>query len=166
MYEKLGSDLETLIQVSDKDYSDLTVMVDGRGVPVHRCILAVRCPVFRKVFPELETDKGSKPKLELSSLTRDGRIGYDAFMTVMGYVYGGKMRPLMNVVECYDSSCVHVTCRPAINFLLELLCASSLFDIPDLKTVAQVLRFSWNLREPRFFYKTLWLVFPNSILSP
>lgn len=140
--EKLGLDLTNLIQAADEEYSDVIMIVDGKRVPIHRCIIAVRCPSFRKVFAGMGAEKaeGSKkqPELELNSLVKEGRIGYEAFMTVMGYVYGGKLRPLNIVVECWDPSCAHSTCRPVIDYVLELLCASVLFGIQELKTIAEV----------------------------
>jgi regulatory protein NPR1 len=140
--EKLGLDLANLIQAADEEYSDVIMIVDGKRVPIHRCIIAVRCPSFRKVFAGMGAEKaeGSKkqPELELNSLVKEGRIGYEAFMTVMGYVYGGQLRPLNIVVECWDPSCAHSTCRPVIDYVLELLCASVLFGIQELKTIAEV----------------------------
>ena len=137
-FQKLCGDLEALIRVPDQEYSDLTIVTDGKGVPVHRCILAVRCPGLRKVFAEMEQSGGSKLELELSSVVPDGKIGYEAFVDVMSYVYGGKMESWPAVVPCYDSSCSHLTCRPAIDYVLEVLRASLLLHLPEVKAVAEV----------------------------
>lgn len=140
-FQTLSSDLGSLIQTPDEDnFSDLTVIVDGRKVSVHRCILAARCPGFRKVLAEVQpTGKGKKLELELNSIVvKDGKIGFEAFTAVMGYVYGGRMEPWPVNVACYHSSCEHLTCRPAIDYVLEVLRASLLFGLPEVKTLAQV----------------------------
>ena len=138
-FQKLCGDLETLIRMPDHEYSDLTIIADGKRVPVHRCILAVRCPGLRKVFAEMEQNGGAKLELELSSIVDDGKIGAEAFVAVMGYVYGGKMEPWPAIIECCDSSCVHLTCRPAIDYVLEILRASLLLNLPEVKAVAEVM---------------------------
>lgn len=137
-FERLGCDLESLIHVRDEEYSDLTVIAGGRRVAVHRCILAARCSGLRKVLTEIERNANSKLELELDSVVENGRIGYEAFMAVMGYVYGGKFEPWPVVVPCHDPSCSHMTCRPAIDYVLEVICAASLFTLPVLKAVAEV----------------------------
>lgn len=146
--EKVRSDFESL---TDQElYSDMTILVDGRRVPVHRSILAVRSPVWRKVFAEMAKESAGKsskasakfpPELELSGVVGEGRrIGYAAFKTVMGYVYGGRLRPMSSVVnECRDVTCHHLACRPAIDYAVELLNSASVFDIPELKNLVQVL---------------------------
>jgi len=136
-FQKLCSDIGSLVSIRDEEFSDLTVLVDGRKVLVHRCILAARCPGFRKVFAEVELNRKNR-ELELSSVVKEGKVGFDAFMGVMGYVYGGKMEPWPAIVECYHLSCDHLTCRPSIDYVLEILCASVAFELPDLKTLAQV----------------------------
>jgi regulatory protein NPR1 len=143
-FQKLCGDLEALIRVPDQEYSDLTIVTDGKTVPVHRCILAVRCPGLRKAFAEMEQIGGSKLELELSSVVPDGKIGYEAFVAVMGYVYGGKMEPWPALVPCYDPSCSHLTCRPAIDYVLEVLRASLLLTLPEVKAVAEVCQ-PWHL---------------------
>ncbi|KAG0555906.1 hypothetical protein KC19_11G011600 [Ceratodon purpureus] len=136
-FQKLCGDLGTLIRVPDMEYSDLTIIVDGKRFPVHRCILAARCPGLRRVFAGMEQSDGSKLELELSSVVGGERIGHGAFVAVMGYVYGGTMEPWPAVIPCYDSSCGHVTCRPAIDYVLEILLASLLLDLPEVKNVTE-----------------------------
>lgn len=139
-FKKLGADLESLVHVpDDEDYSDLTVLVSGRKVPVHRCILAARCSGLRPVIRDLEQNGNAKLELDLNSIADHiGKIGYDAFMAVLRYVYGGRLEPWPARIACYDSSCAHLTCRPAIDYVLEILCASLLLNLPDVKTVAEV----------------------------
>ncbi|KAG0609169.1 hypothetical protein M758_8G163200 [Ceratodon purpureus] len=136
--EKLGSDLaRLLIRVPDEDYSDLTVIAGGKKVPVHRCILAARCPGLRKVLKEIEQSGNSKLELELDSIVKNGKIGPEAFVAVMGYVYGGKLEPWPVAIPCHDNSCSHSTCRPAIDYVLEILCAAQLFNLPEVKILAE-----------------------------
>lgn len=137
-FQELCSDLETLIQMPDEEYSDLNIIVEGEYVPVHRCILAARCSGLRKVLAGIVRNGKSKLELELNTITDKGKIGYEAFRAVMGYVYGGKMEPWPVVIACYDSSCAHLTCRPAINHVLEILYAAILLNLPELNTLAQV----------------------------
>ncbi|XP_024359583.1 regulatory protein NPR4 [Physcomitrium patens] len=136
-FQELCSDLETLIQMPDEEYSDLNIIVEGEYVPVHRCILAARCSGLRKVLAGIVRNGKSKLELELNTITDKGKIGYEAFRAVMGYVYGGKMEPWPVVIACYDSSCAHLTCRPAINHVLEILYAAILLNLPELNTLAQ-----------------------------
>ncbi|XP_024403980.1 BTB/POZ domain and ankyrin repeat-containing protein NPR1 [Physcomitrium patens] len=136
--QKLGSDLETLIRIPDQEYSDLTIILDGKQVPIHRCILAARCPGIRKVFSEMGVTGGNrKLELEFSTIVEDGKIGYDAFMAVMSYVYSGKMELWLTGIACYDSTCVHITCRPIIDHVLEVLQLSLLLNLPEVTTVAE-----------------------------
>lgn len=132
----LCADVATLVRIPDKEFSDLTIVTGGRKVPVHRCILAARCPGLRKIL--LESDLNNKHELELTSLGSDWKLGFDSLMAVLGYVYGGSMEPWPATVPCLLSSCSHFTCRPTINYVLEILRASFLFILPELKNLAQV----------------------------
>lgn len=140
-FQRLCGDLETLIRVPDQEYSDLSIVADGKRVPVHRCILAARCPGLRKVFAEMEQSGNSKLELELSTVVEGGSVGYEAFVAVMGYVYGGRMEPWPAIIACYDSACGHLTCRPAVDYVLEILRAALLLQLPEVKAVAEV----WQL---------------------
>ena len=42
--ENLLLDIENLMR---GDYSDVTLVVEGEEIPVHKCILATRCEYFR-----------------------------------------------------------------------------------------------------------------------
>ncbi len=156
--EKLVSDIESLLyRPADETFSDVIIHVDGKRVAAHRCILAVRCPYFRRFFAaaaenknknkeekrEEDATKAVEVKLETLMKNNDKgeKVGYEAFMAVMGYVYGsGGMNPVVcsSSVSCLDPSCPHITCRPAIEFVLEILRASSILEISELKAAAQV----------------------------
>ncbi|CAM6007436.1 unnamed protein product [Sphagnum balticum] len=157
--EKLVSDIESLLyRPADETFSDVIIHVDGKRVAAHRCILAVRCPYFRRLFAaaaenknknknkeerrEEDATKAVEVKLETLMKNNDKgeKVGYEAFMAVMGYVYGsGGLNPVVcsSSVSCLDPSCPHITCRPAIEFVLEILRASSILEISELKAAAQ-----------------------------
>jgi regulatory protein NPR1 len=149
--EKLVSDIESLLHRSpDESFSDVSIYVEGKRVHAHRCILAVRSPYFRSFFSaaaakERETREdntaaaatASVMEVKLETVMRDEKVGYEAFMAVMSYVYGSGTKEFAFCVSCFDSSCPHVTCRPAIEFVLEILRASSVLEISDLKAAAQ-----------------------------
>ncbi|KAF7842530.1 regulatory protein NPR3 [Senna tora] len=138
---KLSSCLEQLLVDSDVDFSDAEILVEGTAVGVHRCILASRSKFFHELF---KRDKGSSSEKEgklkycMSDLLPYGKVGYEAFQIFLGYLYTGKLKPSpMEVSTCVDNSCVHDACRPAINFAVELLYASSIFQIPELVSLFQ-----------------------------
>lgn len=79
-------------------------------------------------------------KLELKELCKDYGIGFEALVSVLGYVYSGKIKVLpKGVCVCVDEECLHLACRPAIDFVLEVLYASQVFQIPELVELWQVL---------------------------
>ncbi|KAJ7519866.1 hypothetical protein O6H91_20G059000 [Diphasiastrum complanatum] len=150
--QKLGLDLEGLLtSPSEIDYSDAVINVDGISVPVHRCILAARSSFFRSVFSTREADScsplpeerkesvSSKHQFDLSRFVTSGRIGYKPLMIVLRYLYGGKLKGVDEAcsVSCIEPSCSHICCWPVVDTYLELLCASSVFDILELKIIAQ-----------------------------
>lgn len=137
---KLSSNLEQLLLDSSCDYSDADVFVEGTHVGVHRCILAARSGFFNDIFKK---DKGvasieKKPKYSLKDLLPYGTVGYEAFLVFLSYVYTGKLKPSpMEVSTCVDNICAHDSCRPAINFVVELMYASSIFQMPELVSLFQ-----------------------------
>ncbi|KAK4254715.1 hypothetical protein QN277_010056 [Acacia crassicarpa] len=137
---KLSSSLEQLLLESDVDLSDADIVVEGETVGVHRCILASRSNFFNKLFKK---DKGSsqkegKLKYCMNDLLPYGKVGLEAFQIFLSYIYTGKLKPSpMEVSTCVDHVCVHDACRPAINFAVELMYASSIFQIPELVSLFQ-----------------------------
>ncbi|XP_028759294.1 regulatory protein NPR3 [Neltuma alba] len=137
---KLSSSLEQLLADSDVDYSDADIVVEGETVGVHRCILASRSKFFRTLF---KRDKGSsqkegKFKYCMNDLLPHGKVGLEAFHIFLFYIYTGKLKPSpMEVSTCVDNFCAHDACRPAINFAVELMYASSIFEIPELASLFQ-----------------------------
>ncbi|KAI4371856.1 hypothetical protein MLD38_010156 [Melastoma candidum] len=139
---KLSSSLEQLtLEQKDFDYSDATIVVEGRSVGVHRCILGTRSEFFSDLF---KLRKGSpehdsrKPKYRIEDLLPHGRIGYEALTIFLGYVYTGRLKAFpVEVSTCVDEDCCHDACRPAIDFTVELMYASHTFCIPELVSLVQ-----------------------------
>ncbi|PON62039.1 Potassium channel [Trema orientale] len=138
---KLSSSLEQLLVDSSCDYSDAEIVVEGTTVGVHRCILAARSGFFHDLFKKDKggvSEKGSKPKYSMKDLLPYGNVGYEAFMVFLSYVYTGKHKPSPTEVStCVDDICPHDSCRPAINFVVELMYASSIFKMPELVSLFQ-----------------------------
>lgn len=77
-------------------------------------------------------------KLELKELAKDFGVGFDALVTVLAYIYSGKVKPLpKGVCVCVDEDCSHLACRPAVDFMLEVLYASFTFHIYELVALYQ-----------------------------
>ncbi|KAK3436249.1 hypothetical protein EUGRSUZ_C00872 [Eucalyptus grandis] len=108
-------------------------LADGRQVPVHRCILSGRSGFFRGAFTRGAT------KLEVKELGKDFEIGHDALMAVLGYLYSGKVKPPPPAArECVDEECPHAACRPAVDFLIQVLYAAFTFQISELVGLYQM----------------------------
>ncbi|GLU14074.1 hypothetical protein SLE2022_306650 [Rubroshorea leprosula] len=137
---KLSCHLGQLLSEHDCDYSDADIVVEGIHVGVHRCILAARSKFFHELFKKgnESSEKEKKPKYHMSEFLPYGNIGYEAFLIFLSYLYTGKLKPSpMEVSNCVDTVCVHDACRPAINFAVELMYASSIFQIPELVSLFQ-----------------------------
>lgn len=138
---KLSSSLEQLLVDSTSDYSDAEITVEGTPVGVHRCILAARSKFFHDLFKREKesSDKEGKPKYCMSELLPYGKVGYEAFLIFLSYLYTGKLKHYpMEVSTCVDDICAHDACNPAINFAVEMMYASSIFQVPELASLFQV----------------------------
>lgn len=146
--QKLSSNLYSLVCTEfDHTFSDVLIYVSSSVVPLHRCILAARCPFFKTLFskdkeylaslvPAEQADAESmKLKIDLgkllSSLTKIDKVNYDAFMAVIGFLYSGHR--IMVEVRCIDDECLHEACRPVVDYAVEMLGLSLVFDMIDLK---------------------------------
>ncbi|KAH7545633.1 hypothetical protein FEM48_Zijuj01G0114100 [Ziziphus jujuba var. spinosa] len=137
---KLSSNLELLLVDSSYDYSDAEVIVEGIPVGIHRCIFAVRSRFFHDLFKQDKGDseKEGKPKYCMSKLLPYGKVGHEAFLVFMNYLYTGKLKPFpMEVSTCVDNRCPHDACGPAINFAVEMMYASSIFQMSELVSLFQ-----------------------------
>ncbi|KAM2042751.1 hypothetical protein ACFX16_036410 [Malus domestica] len=136
----LSSNLGRLLADSGGDYSDAEITVEGVPVAVHRCILASRSEFFAELFRREngDSEQEGKPKYCMSDLLPFGHVGYEAFLVFLSFVYTAKVRDFpVEVSSCVHNVCGHEACRPAIEFSLELMCASSVFGMPDLVSILQ-----------------------------
>ncbi|XAR56147.1 hypothetical protein NMG60_11036504 [Bertholletia excelsa] len=137
---KLSYNLGQLLVDSYGDYSDAEIVVEGIPVGVHRCILAARSRFFHDLFKKEKDslEKERKQKYDISDILPHGRVCYEAFLIFLSYLYTGKLKPFPpEVSTCVDNLCAHDACRPAVNFAVELMYASSTFQIPELASLLQ-----------------------------
>ncbi|CAN4080328.1 unnamed protein product [Withania somnifera] len=132
---KLSNNLEQLLSDSSSDFSDAEIVVEGVSIGVHRCILAARSNSFRDLFRKEKRNCGKegKPSYSVIDILPYGKIGYEAFHTFLSYLYSGKLKHFPpEASTCVDTLCAHDSCRPAINFHVELMYASFVFQVPEL----------------------------------
>lgn len=143
---KLSSNLEQLLTNPDCVYTDAEIIIitgeEAQAVSVHRCILAARSKFFLELFKkdkESSAKSETKPKYHMKDLLPYGNVGREAFIHFLSYVYTGKLKPYpVEVSTCVDTVCAHDSCRPAIDFAVELMYASHVFQIPELVSSFQV----------------------------
>lgn len=112
------------------------VPASGEEIPVHRCLLSARSSFFKNLF----VNGDGKAKFELKEVLKDCDVGYEALATVLAYIYSGKVRVSpKDVCVCVDDECLHLACRPAVAFMVEVLYAASVFQITELVARFQVL---------------------------
>ncbi|XP_058743019.1 BTB/POZ domain and ankyrin repeat-containing protein NPR1-like [Vicia villosa] len=140
---KLSGSLEKLLSdVVDYDYCDAEIVVEDIPVGIHRCILASRSQFFHELFKkgkdgDSKEGKG-KPSYQMKNLVCYGSVGYEAFVVFLHYLYTGKLKaPPTEVMTCVDEACIHDSCRPAIDYALELIYASSTFQMKELVLLFQ-----------------------------
>ncbi|GMY34915.1 BTB/POZ domain and ankyrin repeat-containing protein NPR1-like isoform X1 [Fagus crenata] len=135
---KLSSNLEQLLVDPSCDYSDAVIVVEGTPVGVHRCLLGARSKFFHDLFRQQIECSDGKPKYLMNELLPYGKVGYEAFMVFLTYLYTAKLKPSpIEVSTCVDNVCIHDSCRPAIHFAVQLMYASSIFQIPELVSLFQ-----------------------------
>ncbi|KAL9270300.1 BTB/POZ domain and ankyrin repeat-containing protein [Drosera capensis] len=146
---RLSDNFDSIFDSPDV-FADARIGVSGgsgggkREVAVHRCILSARSAFFRAKFRDREREKekekgrGGVVKFELKELARDFDVSFESLVAVLSYLYSGKVRPLpRDVCMCADEECPHLTCRPAVDFLVEVLYLSSTFQIYELVALFQ-----------------------------
>lgn len=134
---RLSETLESVFESTDFDfYSDAKIITtDGREISVHRCLLSARSLFFRNVFSgSAVKERGGK--FELKELAKDFDVRFESVVAVLGYIYTGKVKPLPEgVCVCVDEDCSHLACRPALDFMVEVLYVSFVFQISELVTL-------------------------------
>ncbi|XP_051128968.1 BTB/POZ domain and ankyrin repeat-containing protein NPR1 [Andrographis paniculata] len=138
--KKLSYSLEQLLCEPGSDFSDADIVVEGKSIGIHRCILAARSKFFDDLFRNHKGSAGKegKPKYSIEDLSPKGRIGYEALVIVLSYLYTGRLKPSPpEVSTCVDSTCIHDGCRPAIDFAVELMYASAVFQVAELMSLFQ-----------------------------
>ncbi|PWA85413.1 regulatory protein (NPR1) [Artemisia annua] len=130
---RLSETLESLLLEPLNSFADAKIVISGgREIDVHRCILSGRSPFFKNKF----CDKNVK--LLMKELASDYEIGFEAIISVLGYLYSGKVKGLpKDVCVCVDDDCSHEACRPAIDFMVEVLYAYHVFQIPEMVALWQ-----------------------------
>ncbi|XP_024004355.1 regulatory protein NPR1 isoform X2 [Eutrema salsugineum] len=139
-YRLLSNSFESVFDSPEAFYSDAyLVLADGREVSFHRCVLSARSPFFKSALAAAEKEqKSTVAKLELKKIATDYDVGFDSVVAVLAYVYCGRVRPPpKGVSECADDNCCHVACRPAVDFMVEVLYLAFVFEIPELITLYQ-----------------------------
>ena len=95
---------------SSNRFANAKILVGTEQVAVHRCLLAAQSPFFKNAF-----SNSKEVELKLKDLAKDHKVGLDALMAVLAYLYSGKVRPLpKGVCVCIDDDCSHEACKPAV----------------------------------------------------
>ncbi|CAH8391773.1 unnamed protein product [Eruca vesicaria subsp. sativa] len=143
-FQLLSNNLESLFDSSESLYSDAKLILsDDREIFLHRCILASRSPFFKNALAaaaaaDEKEEESTAVKLELKKIATDYEVGFDSVVAVMSYVYSGRVRPPpKGVSDCADEDCCHVSCRPAVDFMVEVLYLAFVFQIPELVAMYQ-----------------------------
>lgn len=131
--DRLSETLESLLLEPLNSFADAKIVIScGREIDVHRCILSGRSPFFKNKF------SNKNVKLLMKELASDYEIGFEAITSVLGYLYSGKVMGLpKDVCVCVDDDCSHEACRPAIDFMVEVLYAYHVFQIPEMVALWQ-----------------------------
>ncbi|KVH93979.1 Ankyrin repeat-containing protein [Cynara cardunculus var. scolymus] len=138
---RLSETLESILLEPSNSFADAKIILSsGREVAVHRCILSGRSPFFKNKFSGEITGKGKNHnvKLSMKELGGDYEIGFESLVSVLKYLYSGKIKGLpTDVCVCVDEECSHEACRPAVDFMVEVMYAYHTFQIPDMAALWQ-----------------------------
>jgi N-acetylneuraminic acid mutarotase len=95
--------------VNSEKFADVDLLVDGRRIPAHRCILYSKSDYFRRLL-ESDMKESFQTSIEIKG------IGYSTFLEILFYIYTG--RPALDMK--YEE-------------LIDLLVASDMLGLEDLK---------------------------------
>ncbi|KAI3714552.1 hypothetical protein L6452_21508 [Arctium lappa] len=126
---RLSETLESILLDPTNSFSDAKIVVSGgREIAVHRCILSGRSPFFKEKF------NGNHVRLEMKEFCGDYEIGLESVISVLKYLYSGRIIKGLpkDVCVCVDEECCHEACRPAVDFMAEVVYAYHVFQIPDM----------------------------------
>lgn len=79
--------------VNSPDFSDVVLVVEGRDICAHKCILAANCEFFRQMFA------GNMMESRQSHITIPG-WSYDAYIAMIEFLYTGKLSDTRTHVAC------------------------------------------------------------------
>jgi regulatory protein NPR1 len=137
--KRLSDNLRSIFHSREQNFAfcaDATITCKSRDIPVHRCVLSARSPFFLDFFSKNREKSGP---IEARDLLGDFEVGYEALLLVMEYLYSGRVGQLPEgVCICVDETCSHAGCRPAVDFMVEVLYASFRFSIVELVNLFQV----------------------------
>lgn len=82
------NDFESLFK--EQIFSDVSVMVAGKEIRAHKCILAARSPIFA----EMLTSKEDPKKANKKDILKIKGISYEIMREILVYMYTGRIRDL------------------------------------------------------------------------
>lgn len=76
----------------------------------------------------------------MKDLANEVEVGYDALGNVLGYLYSGNVKDMpKEIASCVDDECCkHLACRPAVDFMVEVLYVAFRFGVVELVQIYQV----------------------------
>ena len=141
--------------INGQAFSDVAFSVEDRLVHAHRCVLAARSLLFRKLFCGLDPNHqppppppqlgspgaraaGAAPELVIPVSS----IRYEVLVIVLQFLYSGqasvaapKSGPLPG---CGARGCWHTRCGAAVDLALDTLAAARSFGVEQLALLVQV----------------------------
>ncbi|KAG0499287.1 hypothetical protein HPP92_003978 [Vanilla planifolia] len=136
---RLSNNLGSLFQSPEFGFcSDASITVGPIEVGVHRCVLSARSQFFLNFFSRKAVLAAEPIRIELKELLGGVDVGLEALSFVLEYLYSGRVAALpQGVCMCADDDCSHVGCRAAVDFAVEVLYASFIFQIFELVNLFQ-----------------------------
>jgi N-acetylneuraminic acid mutarotase len=140
----------------NRQFCDLTLLLEGQEVQAHRALLWVRCPYFRSMFSSGMTET-KKDRIELEGVPRK------YFMYLLEFMYTSQCGPLSTMSECNDDDLdtVKSILILANEFMMEdlvAMCENKLIDIMECSNVVALLELA-----SFYFASTLKLACVNFI---
>ncbi|KAG1365464.1 BTB/POZ domain and ankyrin repeat-containing protein NPR5 [Cocos nucifera] len=161
--KSLSVDLLNLL-INGQAFSDVAFSVDGHLVYAHRCVLASRSLLFRRLFSGPDSPPGlnlldpNRHYHQLSPRSPSGpatgrvgvnagmviplnSVGYEAFLLLLQFLYSGQVSivPPKNEPhpDCSERGCGHTPCTSAINLAIDTLATARSFGVEELALITQ-----------------------------